>query len=233
MVARNVNDSMHFKNILPSPVPSFRDMIHLYLDKGGNLWSEFGIDLVLASRIDRKVQNEEAMFLPDYLMKGFDSGVVRNNSIVAGKETILDSRPVDPEKSIFTPLAATLALLVIGILVTFINKPSIKSVGNVFDITFYLLLGIIGCFMLFMWFGTEHELCRDNYNVLWALPTHLVMAFFVQKKTWFVRLYFGITAIICVLYLLLLPVIPQGMNTAFLPLIILSALRAGNRALKK
>jgi hypothetical protein len=173
------------------------------------------------------------MFLPDYLMKGFDSSVVRNTSIVAGKATILESRSIDPEKSIFTPLVATLALLFIGILITFVSKPSFRSAGNVFDIAFYLLLGIIGSFMLFMWFGTEHELCRDNYNILWALPTHLIMAFCLQKKTRFVRLYFGITAIICLLYLLLLPVIPQGTNTAFLPLIILSAIRAGHRALKK
>ena len=87
--------------------------------------------------------------------------------------------------------------------------------------------------MLFMWFGTDHELCKDNFNLLWALPTHMVMSFFILKKRPFVRKYFGITAILSALFLISLPVLPQEMNTAFLPLILLSVIRSGARALKK
>jgi hypothetical protein len=83
-----------------------------------------------------------------------------------------------------------------------------------------------------MWFGTSHELCRDNYNVLWALPSHLVMAFFIQKKNSFVKKYLIFTAVLCALFILLLPVIPQGMNYAFIPLILLTGLRAAYRAFK-
>ncbi|MEJ7681804.1 MAG: DUF4105 domain-containing protein [Segetibacter sp.] len=47
-----------------------RKMIHSYLRKGGKLWSELGIDILLGSTIDRALSTQEAMFLPEYLMKG-------------------------------------------------------------------------------------------------------------------------------------------------------------------
>jgi hypothetical protein len=232
IVANNTRDTLTFKRILPYESPTFRDMIHAYLDMGKKYWSEFGIDLVLASRIDRPVQNEEAMFLPDYLMKGFDSAVLKNATIVGNKQVILENEPQQEEKVIFTPLFVTMSLLIIGLVLTFLNTPQVQRVRNVFDIAYFLILGIIGCFMLFMWFGTSHELCRDNYNVLWALPSHVVIAFFIQKKNGFVKKYFIFTAVLCALFILLLPVIPQGMNYAFIPLILLTALRGAYRALK-
>jgi hypothetical protein len=103
----------------------------------------------------------------------------------------------------------------------------------VFDIGYFLILGLMGCFMLFMWFGTDHELCRDNFNVIWALPTHVLMAFFILKKKPFVKIYFAVTTVLCALLLISLPILPQEMNIAFLPLILLSAVRSAARAMKK
>jgi hypothetical protein len=234
IIAKNNDDSVTFKKILPSTPPTFRDMIHVYLDRGKQYWSEFGIDLVLASRIDRPVKNEEAMFLPDYLMKGIDSAVAVNESIVAKKSTILRSVPEMEESSTwFKPLTVTIILLVAGIFVTFGKKRWLIRAGNIFDATYFFILGCMGCFMLFMWFGTEHELCRDNYNLLWALPTHLIFAFLVKKDKSFVRKYFAVTAVISLLIVICWTFLPQGMNIAFLPLILVSGLRSAYRSKKK
>jgi len=40
---------------------------------------------------------------------------------------------------------------------------------------------LLGCLMLFMWLGTDHQACQDNYNILWALPTNLLVVF-TRKK---------------------------------------------------
>jgi hypothetical protein len=233
IVQNNTQDSLTFKRILPANAPTFRDMIHQYLDKGGQLWSEFGIDLLLASRIDRAVQNPEAMFLPDYLMKGFDSAVVRSSSLIEKKELILPGKNADEDTSWFTPMVVGVILLVVGLVLAAVRTPWAVRVNNVFDMVYFLILGIMGCFMLFMWFGTTHELCRDNYNILWAFPGHIIAAFFVRSKNVFMKRYFAVTAIVSLLYLALSPIIPQGMNSAFIPLIALAAIRGAYRAFKK
>ena len=234
IIAKNFHDSIIYKRIIPPVTPTFRDLIHESLDKGELYWSEFGIDLLLASRIDRKVTNMEAMFLPDYLMKGFDSASTGDQKLVSSKRILLRSIPkINESKSWFTPLVFTMMLLVSGILLTYLKKGWAQHSVNVFDIGYFLILGLMGCFMLVMWFGTDHELCRDNYNIIWALPTHLLMSFFILKKKTIVKKYFGFTAILSFLLLLSLPILPQEMNTAFLPLILLSAIRSTSRSMKK
>jgi hypothetical protein len=77
-----------------------------------------------------------------------------------------------------------------------------------------------------MWFGTEHAMCSNNYNIIWALPTHIVAAFYIHgHKTW-ARKYFRYTAIINILLLLGWFIFPQGLNSAFLPVILLLIYRS-------
>jgi hypothetical protein len=45
-----------------------------------------------------------------------------------------------------------------------------------------MLLGLLGCLMLFMWFGTEHKVCARNLNLLWAFPLHLIAAFMIPRN---------------------------------------------------
>jgi hypothetical protein len=230
MVKQNIGDNLKFKHILPDPAPTFRNMLHTYLDNGKQYWSEFGIDLLLASKIDRRVSTEESMFLPDYLMKGFDSATVANVPLVAKKRTLIPAVSQADEGFVITPMMVTVALLILGVIVT-ISKS--RRAKNIFDAIYFLVLGIMGCFMLFMWFGTDHELCGNNYNLLWALPTHIIMAFFIRRNSSFVKKYFLASAAICVLLLVTTPFFPQDFHGAFFPLIMLSALRSGMRAIKK
>jgi hypothetical protein len=44
-----------------------------------------------------------------------------------------------------------------------------------------LVTGLLGCLILVMWLYTDHQGCRDNFNLLWCLPTNLVIAFFNPK----------------------------------------------------
>lgn len=219
-----------FGNILPPDTPSFRNLIHEYLDKGGQYWSKLGIDLLLGSRMDRKVKNEEAMFLPDYLMKGFDSARVNNEPIVKAKNLILRAR-ITPagERSWVQPGITTLLLLAMVFSLQWIKSPKTRSALRIFDHIFFFTLGAIGWLLLFMWFGTDHALCANNYNLLWAFPIHLPVALIAFRKNKFARFYFGG---FCVFYLFLVLVwflLPQEMNPAFLPIAALAGIRSYER----
>lgn len=234
IVVANAGGPVQFKEIVPDPHPSFRNLIHEYLNRGKQYWSKFGIDLLLGSRIDRPVTNTEAMFLPDYLMKGFDSATVAGTPLVASKKTVFDgNQQQEPEAATVTPLMLTLALLLIFGLLSCLPRRSVQTVLDAFDTLFFLILGLLGVVMLIMWFFTDHDLCASNYNVLWAMPTHLVIAFVLTKRWAWVRKYFVVIAIIYALLILSWGFLPQQFNTAFLPLAVLAGLRSAVRAFKK
>ena len=102
------------KNILPPANLTFRNQIHSYLDAGNQYCSKLGIDLLLGAKLDRQVTNEEAMFLPDYLLKGFDSASVNSHALSAKPQTILHMPSALGGKSMFTPLVV-FSLLFSGI----------------------------------------------------------------------------------------------------------------------
>ena len=44
-----------------------------------------------------------------------------------------------------------------------------------------IVSGLIGCLVMVMWFATDHQGCSDNFSILWALPTNLILAFAKPK----------------------------------------------------
>lgn len=226
IVTRNTNSPVVFKNILPKDHPTFRDLIHGYLDRGHQYWSKLGIDILLGAKLDRKVSNHEAMFLPDYLLKGFDSASLSGHSLVMSPQTILQMPSPLKDKSFFTPAVVFVLLLVIVVGISFIPLNGARVAISVFDFLFFFILGLAGLLLLFMWFGTDHKVCQNNYNLLWALPTNVVMAFFVHSKKQWVKTYFNIVFWLSLVLALAWFFLPQQMNTALLPVVLLIIYRS-------
>jgi hypothetical protein len=226
IVEKNAAATVTYKNILSEHKPSFRDLIHSYLDKGHQPWSKLGIDILLGVKLDRKVSNKEAMFLPDYLLKGFDSAFINGKPLVSPPRLILSMPSALGDNSIFTPFVAfSILLLLVGILSLLKAKWAVISL-SVFDFLFFFILGLAGLLLLFMWFGTDHIVCRNNYNLLWALPFHVIAAFFIGSKKQWAGSYFRFISVFSVILLLGWAFLPQQMNTALVPIVILVVLRS-------
>jgi hypothetical protein len=226
IVAKNTNSPVVFKNILPKNTPSFRNLIHGYLNAGHEYWSKLGIDILLGAKLDRKVTNREAMFLPNYLLKGFDSATVDNRPLVTPPQTILQMPSPLNEKSFFTPAVAFSLLVVIILALSFSKSNWARMIINIFDFLFFFILGLAGILLLFMWFGTDHKVCQNNYNLLWALPVNVVMAFFVHSKRLWVKKYFNIVFWFTVVLALTWFFLPQQMNNALIPIVLLIIYRS-------
>ncbi len=226
MVAKNTNSGVHFANILPKDVPTFRNLLYTYLNNGGQHWSKFGIDLLLGSRLDKKVTNEQAMFLPDYLLKGFDNATVNNQHLVTKTQTILSMPSPIKGSSFFQPMVVFSLLLLLMIILSFVPNSGVQRAVTVFDAVFFAILGLIGCLLIFMWTATDHVLCKDNYNLLWALPTHLLAAPFLRQRSKFIHYYLLATIIIQAFLVISWIFLPQQFNLAFLPIVLLILLRS-------
>jgi hypothetical protein len=77
-----------------------------------------------------------------------------------------------------------------------------------------------------MWLGTDHMLCRNNWNLLWALPTHAPAAFFLRKKARWMQFYLLVTIIIQTILLIGWIFLPQELNISLLPIVLLVLLRS-------
>jgi hypothetical protein len=73
-------------------------------------------------------------------------------------------------------------LLLIAVIVLSVNKNVAKHLIY-FDVLFFMLLGLLGCLMLFMWLGTEHQVCAWNRNLLWAFPLHILFAMMLPRNS--------------------------------------------------
>jgi hypothetical protein len=115
-----------------------------------------GVNLVLiyllGSKIDRPVTNTEAMFLPDFLMKGIDSAKVNGNSTVITKQLMLNAKPRVEMQGIYKPLMIIGIICLILFLISLLKTPAIITVIKFTDTLLVLVTGLIGLLILFMWF---------------------------------------------------------------------------------
>ena len=228
IIANHAGDKVLFRNILPADRPTFRNMIHEYLNKSEQYWSKLGMDLLMGTGTDKKVTNSQSMFLPDYLQKGVDSAVIGKTPLVSVKIPVLNVSDQHPyNKSWFTPLVVFSFLLLVGILPALLPflRRAVKPM-QFFDLSLFGIVGLMGIVMSFMWFGTEHKICRDNMNLIWAWPTHFIIAFFLHKSRRVVKYYFGLSALTGLILLIGWKWWPQEFNPSLIPLVALIVYRS-------
>ena len=219
MLEKAAGQQLETKNILPKPGTTFRNLIHVYLDRGGQQWSKLGIDMLLGNPMDKEVTNREAMFLPDYLLMAFDSSQLNRQPVVQEKKILLNYFESYKTKSGITPFIVFGILFLIVAVLSLFTRKSWHLFFKIFDFFFFIMVGLIGVLILFMWFGTEHAMCKKNFNLLWALPTHLPIAFMLFSKKAWINSYFRFVFFYSLVLLVAWFFLPQQFNTALLPVI--------------
>jgi hypothetical protein len=207
-------------SIVPAGTTS-RDMIHFYLDRGGQAWTKLGIDILLGSRVDWVVSNEEAMFMPEFLMKGLSASQKGSTSFVKKGSILFKSGAPPHEPGKYIPL---IVIGLISLVIFFISKsrsPVARKTMSVIDALLLYVTGLLGLLLLFMWFGTDHTVCKNNFNLAWAFPFNFFVAFFLFRKPKWLGNYFLILSVITAIFLGAWFFIPQEINMALLPSVLL------------
>ncbi len=202
---------------------TFRNMIYEYLDRGGQPWSKLGIDILLGSKIDKAVNNYQSMFLPEYLLKGLDSSKV---NLVKQKKAIFYGQPATDKSSKYTPLILFSIIALAIIVLSLFKSPQINIAVKCIDFLLLFITGAVGLLILFMWFGTNHASCGNNYNLLWAMPFNFMAAFFIWRKKDWIKKYFYFIWALNLSTLLLWLWLPQQLNIALIPVILLLCVRS-------
>lgn len=218
---------------LPAVMPThttFRDAIDIYLYKGEQYWSKLGIDILLGAPTDAVMTPSQQQFLPDNLMIALDKSA--NIPVVVSKENLYQLNDNAGDRKWFTPMFFFCALLTVFILLSLLKNKQLQSVLSGLDGLLFFLTGALGFLLIFMMTATDHSMTKNNYNIFWAWPTHAVISFFINSKRKWVKNYFFITAAGHILILLAWSFLPQQMNNALIPLVLLLTYRALSRYIK-
>ncbi|NHF57789.1 DUF4105 domain-containing protein [Flavobacteriaceae bacterium TP-CH-4] len=167
---------------------TFRELIHQNLTI--NSWSNFGIDLALGSVIDRQATPWEHMFLPIYVFKQLPFSSIDGKPMVYSESELLAELPSKSNSNFLrSPLFWLLLLLLLVIGITIRDALHRKRTAWL-DFLLFFVTGAAGSLILFLWFATDHQATKMNFNVFWAFAPNLAVAFLLFKDRfpkWFTQ----------------------------------------------
>ncbi len=228
VVQQVFGDSVKFDDGYIQTNYSIRDLCELYLKQ--QPWGDLGIDICLGLPMDKEASAYEYMFLPDYIESSFEHTTIINSGetspLVKEKIITYQTQPEEINISIFHPWIVFGLILIIGSGLTYYDFKRSK-LSKWFDIILFGVVGLIGLLLLLLWIATDHKAAAKNFNLLWALPTHLVVLFWfwkVNKPKWFTS-YFKVIGILMIALVLVWFILPQQLNIFLIPVVILLAVR--------
>ena len=171
-------NNFEYAKVLPENKEiSFRNIINQYFYRVH--WQRFGVNILLGSRIDKIMTESDVMFLPDFLERAV-AGSTLNGKKIAATSTIELSGSPTLLAGLNGPLILTICIALLTIIG--LTKKSLNRLGKLMVFLNLFITGFIGCFILVMWFATDHQGCSNNFNLLWALPTNLIVAFAPKRN---------------------------------------------------
>jgi hypothetical protein len=220
-----VFDTMHLKGNY-----TIRELTDLYLKE--QAWGDLGIDICLGLPMDKEASADVYMFLPDYLEIAFNhASIMDKNGELRPlvKNTLLTNevKPTPKKESHHSPLLYTSEILILGLVITYFQRKDAKR-WVVFDCVLFGVAGIVGWLLFLLWVATEHQAAANNMNLLWAIPLHFPVCFFILKKTYpfWIKRYFQISMAVYGLTLLNWFWLPQKLHYALIPLVVLLGIRS-------
>jgi len=228
VVKAALGDDVNFDESYVTTDYTIRELTDLYLKQ--QHWGDLGIDIGLGLPMDKKAAPLEYMFLPDYVESGFDHATIKHDGSVAPlvKEKLITYQSRDEEipKGLPTPLVvfSSLAIVALALSVWDLKR---KKLSSWFDAILFTSAGITGLLLCFLWFFTDHHAAAKNFNLLWALPTHIVAVIAFSRQPQWLKTYFLIVTILSVATLLFWPVLPQMLHYALIPLVAMLGIRSG------
>jgi hypothetical protein len=188
-----------------------------------NEWLDFGMDLLIGLPTDTE-SGFGRTFIPYELMQLIDGATLNGKKIVKQTNEILDTVPEYKKVSWITPSLIFWLLFIILLILSTKTQFNLKPIG----IIYFTILGVLGWFLVFMWFGTDHLSTKWNLNILWTMPLNLPLALLLIKKekSKSVLNYIKYYRILLILLLVFWFINPQQYHIAVLPLIFIGILLA-------
>jgi len=163
---------------------TFRQLIQKNVH--ANSWGSLGMDVAIGAITDTEASAWEHQFLPDYVFEATAVATLKKDGdelpLVDETNVLYESTPQKEKKNFLTSpffIFSVLGLLILGVTARDYKN---KARSRVLDATLLFVTGLAGLILCFLWFGTDHTATANNYNLLWAFPFSLPIAFALAKK---------------------------------------------------
>ena len=196
---------------------SYRYWLHDATSGGRLEWWTFGVDMLLGMPTDHVCNKSEAMFYPLAMMWLYNNATRGGEPLVSPTKQLLEDTRQPLHRS-FPPIVVFAVFFAAVVLLSWKRLWPRWA-----DRVLFTIAGLVGCFLIFMWTGTEHYCTKWNLNILWASPFFLLIAIRMAKSPrWFLWLQF--TMLVAALIITVFGW-PQQINLAAIPLILTLILR--------
>ena len=216
-----LQDSIHFDASFIKTDYTIRQLTDLYLQE--QPWGDLGIDICLGLPMDKHASPYEYMFLPDYVERAFDHATLKKANgeipVVREKRLVFTAQPENTAPGFYPPWVVFGAFLVIsaGLSVYDLRR---KKLSKWFDLPVFGIVGLVGILLFILWTATDHAAAAQNFNLLWALPTHVVAFLIYRKKSGpFLKKYFLFASVLTVVLLATWFILPQQLNNYLIPFV--------------
>lgn len=188
-------------------------------------WLSLGINLLLGTHADKRINNYESFFLPDNLMNGL------TKTGWAEEPTVLFQGMIVPDKpaTIVSPMVFFWLLLVLFVIEILWLKTT-RTKSERIDIIIFALTGALGILFLFLRLFSEHASLQSNMNILWANPLNLLLLVLIaMNRRKIVNVYLLIYTFMIFYLLINWKGLPQEIPLEMMPVLALISFRALQR----
>ncbi|SMD36229.1 protein of unknown function [Reichenbachiella faecimaris] len=222
-----LGDKIKYDYTYASDSMSFRDLMDKYLTY--QPWGDLGIDICLGSQIDQRASGFDYQYMPLYLEEALLAATLQTDSLTVPAIATSATMNVSSEQPLGGGFKPSHLFVIVFFVVGLIIHRGLKYQVNYrfIDVILFGVTGLLGCFLLFLWFGTDH-LSKYNYNLLWAMPLNLIGLFYLLKnsKPDWLSLYFQVFGGLQVLLIIFRELLPQVIHFALIPLVLALAIRS-------
>lgn len=242
IIEKAVNGKVEYTRTLPDLTA--RDMLHEKLVNAP--WLSFGIDLMLGTEIDQKLDRRVQMFIPDHYEAELDSAFITRTDgsqipLIKTKAQVLNVTHPAEKPFPVTPMMTFMLLLAVVFVLTFYdNKRLIKTEGMEsqtkhlhfwwFDILLLMAQGLTGIIIAYLFFFSIHPAVSTNWYVIILNPLPIIYALYIiynvlrgkANSRYVTAIYLATTAV----FLLLMIARVQDFQLAAYPMVCALLLRA-------
>lgn len=202
-------------------------------------WYQFGIDLCLGSGIDMPVDARAEMFVPvEMHSRSAGAHFSDGRPLVRATRVLNAGTPnatLPPTPWWLTPVAASLYALGLAVMLAIWQWRKRKIARWAYSVWFGAL-GLTGCLIAFLVFGSTHEATSPNMLLLWLNPLQLILAVGIWGRRSAVAraasMALAVTDIVVTaLMLIVWPMQAQSANPAIFPLMCATLMLAAEYAI--
>jgi len=230
LLEKSTGNAMVYPPDLDGDPPTFRFMVNKYLQKAP--WLEAGIDLLMGIPGNKKASVRDIMFLPVDMQQGLSDIVINRGGkmipLLTNPDTVLESSGKSEKSKFFTsPIVIFSLLLILIIIASALFRT--KKPNRIFDTLIFSVFSVLALMMLFFNFFTDHQQMKMNPNIIWLSPFIILCLISVLfNRRWY--MWFRIVFVLNVMWFFVLLIFPHSSNGAFLPVLLILAVRSSVRA---